>query len=614
MSLSRSLVLLSLIVLALLALPASGQDVVTVGTVTSAGPTVDVPVFIRDTSGTPLGIDQPAGSRIQSYSIKVNYSPASAVSAVSFTRAGITASLSPASEFNPSSAGAISLLDVFQESTNLIPFTLNAGLPGNQVAHLVFTLSTNAQPGTAITLTLDSSLTQLTDDGGTAATKETPGNGHLTLVNGAINLPPLSLTLTPPTRTVTVGATTTFTATISAAVSSDTTVSLQSSAPAVATVASSVVIHAGMKSASVNVNGVVAGTATIIGTLPPAAGGASASATVTVQTSCTPPAAPQASAPPTAVAGSTYSVTWPAVTGATEYLIDEATDAGFTAMTTATVTGTSNSYSHSVADTRYYYRVRTHAKTSTCDTLSVNSNTVSVLITAVPQAASGVLTVVGSTPGTNGSYFKTAVQMYNPTSSSISGKIIFHTQGASGSDTDPSLAYSIPSRATLSYADLLPAMGVATGLGSADIVADGSSPLPSVLLRVFNDAGALGTSGLTEEVISADTALHAGDSGILFAPADTHAFRLNVGVRTLGDGASMNITVRDKDGDVVKTTSHTYAPTFFTQPSSASILDGYVLTGGETITFDITAGAAIIYGATTDNTTNDPSVQFAGVR
>ncbi|HEV2718394.1 MAG TPA: hypothetical protein VG323_00125, partial [Thermoanaerobaculia bacterium] len=79
-------------------------DVVTVGSVAlaSAGATVDVPVFIRDTSGTPLGIDQPPGSRIQSYSLTVNYSPATAVQSITFTRAGITAPLTPAFESSPS--------------------------------------------------------------------------------------------------------------------------------------------------------------------------------------------------------------------------------------------------------------------------------------------------------------------------------------------------------------------------------------------------------------------------------------------------------------------------------------------------------------------------------
>ncbi len=162
------------------------SDVITVATVTGSG-TVDVPVYIRDTSGTPLGIDQPSGSRIQSYSIRVTYSPGSAVQSISFTRAGITAPLTPTFESSPAVPGSsIALLDNFDETTNLIPFTLNAALPGNQVAHLSVTLSPSAVPGQVITLTLDPVLTQLTDEGGTPATVETVNNGRLTLVSGAI--------------------------------------------------------------------------------------------------------------------------------------------------------------------------------------------------------------------------------------------------------------------------------------------------------------------------------------------------------------------------------------------------------------------------------------------
>src|SRR5690242_11645326 len=80
-------------------------DVVTIGTGTQTGTSIDVPVYIRDTSGTPLGIDQPPGSRIQSYSIKVNYSPAASVQSVTFTRAGITSPLTPSFESSPASAG-----------------------------------------------------------------------------------------------------------------------------------------------------------------------------------------------------------------------------------------------------------------------------------------------------------------------------------------------------------------------------------------------------------------------------------------------------------------------------------------------------------------------------
>lgn len=163
------------------------QDVITVGTVTASSGAVNVPVYIRDLSGTPLGLDQPPGSRIQSYSIKVNYSPASAVSSITFNRAGVTAPLTPLLEISPASPGAISLLDTFQESTNLIPFTLNAAAPGDQVANLHVVLSPTVTSGTVITLTLDSTLTQLGNENGT--TKETTTLNTLTLVNGSITVP-----------------------------------------------------------------------------------------------------------------------------------------------------------------------------------------------------------------------------------------------------------------------------------------------------------------------------------------------------------------------------------------------------------------------------------------
>lgn len=191
-TLTRAALLIAIIMM-LPAAPAAAQpipqDVITVSTGTGGPNTVvGVPVFIRDTSGTPLGIDQPPGSRIQSYSIKVNYSPASAVSSVTFTRAGITQTLTPTFESSPSGPGTITLLDTFAEGTNLIPFTSNAALPGNQVAHLQFTLSGSATPGSTITLTLDPTLTQLTDQMGSPGTRETVAAGNLLLVSGAINV------------------------------------------------------------------------------------------------------------------------------------------------------------------------------------------------------------------------------------------------------------------------------------------------------------------------------------------------------------------------------------------------------------------------------------------
>ena len=186
MVLARPALLAALLFAALPAFPAPiPQDIVTIASRAAvAGSVVDVPIYIRDVSGTPLGIDQPSGSRIQGLSIKVNYAPTSAVQSISISRAGITAGLTPLAEFTPSSPGTVSLITSFQESTNLIPFVSNAAAPGDQVAHLLVTINPGISPQT-ITLTLDAALTQLTNQAGTVTESSASG---LALVSGAINV------------------------------------------------------------------------------------------------------------------------------------------------------------------------------------------------------------------------------------------------------------------------------------------------------------------------------------------------------------------------------------------------------------------------------------------
>ena len=56
------------------------------------------------------------------------------------------------------------------------------------MAVLHVTVSPTATVGSTITLTLDPTLTQLTDQGGSASTKESVANANLVLVSGAINV------------------------------------------------------------------------------------------------------------------------------------------------------------------------------------------------------------------------------------------------------------------------------------------------------------------------------------------------------------------------------------------------------------------------------------------
>jgi hypothetical protein len=234
------------------------------------------------------------------------------------------------------------------------------------------------------------------------------------------------------------------------------------------------------------------------------------------------------------------------------------------------------------------------------------------LVEAAPVPQVRVIPVVGSLPGNFGAQFRTSLQLYNAKSVAVSGKLVFHPAGVPGSASDPSLAYSIAAGKTLGYADVLPAMGIASGIGSIDVVADATSAFPVVLARVYNDAGAAGTTGLAEEALAPAAALQEGGApGVLLVPPDLQKFRLNIGIRTLDAPVAVNVTVRDRDGNVVATAQKSYDATFFAQTSAAAIVDGYAFKGGESLTFQLTAGRAFIYGSTTDNTTNDPSVQFA---
>jgi hypothetical protein len=235
-----------------------------------------------------------------------------------------------------------------------------------------------------------------------------------------------------------------------------------------------------------------------------------------------------------------------------------------------------------------------------------------VLTLAGPSSGfsiAGILAVAGSTPG-SGAYFRTRVQIHNPRTSPISGKFVFHTQSVSGASNDPSLAYTLSGGQTIDYPDLLPAMGIASGLGSIDIMTTPGDPVPVISARIFSDAGVNGSAGFFIEPLTPDAALQTGDSAVIIAPADPAAARLNLGVRSLEAGASFLITVRSKNGAVRNTVNKTYAPTFFEQVNANSYV-GVVLDPSDTITFTIISGKALIYGSQTDNETQDPSVQFA---
>lgn len=228
-----------------------------------------------------------------------------------------------------------------------------------------------------------------------------------------------------------------------------------------------------------------------------------------------------------------------------------------------------------------------------------------------------VIPVVGSGPGALGSVFRTEMQFFNPqTSGDMTCKVVFHPFGAAGSAADTTRLVMLAPGEVFSTSDVVAAMGQ-TGYGSLDISVPAGQSVPVILTRVYNDAGSAGTSGLSEEAIPVATGIEIGTkllsrgvTAFLVAPRDPSRTRFNIGVRTLYSGAAISVTVRNADGVVVRTATRTYTANYFVQTDAASFTGGPI-SGDESIQITISSGSAIVYGASTDNTTNDPSIQFA---
>lgn len=229
-----------------------------------------------------------------------------------------------------------------------------------------------------------------------------------------------------------------------------------------------------------------------------------------------------------------------------------------------------------------------------------------------------VIPVVGSTAGGFGSHFKTEMQFFNPSTASgnIVCKVVFHPADVAGSSTDTTRLVTLAPGEVFSTADVVAAMGQ-TGVGSLDIWTPAGQSTPIIITRVYDDQGVDGTAGLMEEAIPVSDAIAIGTNvlargvtGFLVAPRDPARTRFNIGVRTLHSGATIHVTVRDRNGVVVRNVTRTYTANYFIQTDAATFLGGPIA-GDESIQISVSSGSAIVYGSTTDNTTNDPAIQFA---
>jgi hypothetical protein len=219
----------------------------------------------------------------------------------------------------------------------------------------------------------------------------------------------------------------------------------------------------------------------------------------------------------------------------------------------------------------------------------------------------GVIPVAGSAAGAFGSNFRTSVSVANGRRDTITGRLVFHPSGRAGLPSDPSIPYSLDNANVVSFNDIVASFG-ATGLGSIDLITT-SSYRPIVTARVFDDRGASGTSGFTEELFDPSEALLPTESDSFAVPVDTTNFRMNLGVRTLDLPTTVRFTLVGPTGNTGNPVERTYLPNSFEQIGATVVL-GPLLSGGA-IRARVIEGSAFVYASTTDNRTNDSSAQFS---
>lgn len=231
-----------------------------------------------------------------------------------------------------------------------------------------------------------------------------------------------------------------------------------------------------------------------------------------------------------------------------------------------------------------------------------------------------VVPVVGSVNGAFGSLFKTSLQLLNPTSSPMTGTITFQQHGdAHGQGTG--LEYSLFPGQQLSVDnnDLFGSTPSAYGIGTLAVGVPTGQGMPQIVARVYNDAGTDGTAGFYEEpILVSDTGpgghvITKGATAYMVAPVEPTRTRFNIGVRSLFSGADLTAELLDSVGRVLASTTTHYPADYMEQVDAASFFGGVPVGKNRTIKITVTDGAAIVYGATTDNVTNDPSLQYAVV-
>lgn len=213
-----------------------------------------------------------------------------------------------------------------------------------------------------------------------------------------------------------------------------------------------------------------------------------------------------------------------------------------------------------------------------------------------------LIPIVGATRGAHGSDFRTSAQLGNPGNTEVAGRLVFHPAGVEASPNDPQLAYRLGPYESRAFENVVASIGV-SGVGSLEIVPErGAAPASS--FRIENGSGFV-----TVPAVDADSVMSAGQRSAMKMPSDTERFRVNVGIRTLENGATIWFCSHEPDGTYIPGHTRYFPPNYLVQMPVEELHSGAVK-ADRMLMFTVKAGSAVIFGSTLENNGHTSTLQI----
>lgn len=233
--------------------------------------------------------------------------------------------------------------------------------------------------------------------------------------------------------------------------------------------------------------------------------------------------------------------------------------------------------------------------------------------TAAPLPMRLVVPAAAHAAGANGSSWATDVDLYNAGLDPVPVTVAFVADGTAGTDSAPAKTVVVPAGSTLALSDVLGdlfALESASGALALDFdpAADRKLAIGS---RTYNRTDA-GTFGQSIAALDPASGLGAGQTGVLFAPIDPVAARLNFGAFAVEETVA-NWRLLSSGGAVVAEKLGIAYP----RGTAARYNDGIrgflggSVAPGQVVQVEVVSGRLLPWASRIDNATNDGDFSLA---